>query len=44
MIELRDVHTVRSRARTWWWAAAYTVSVLFIVFGVVVATLGAAGA
>ncbi len=43
MIELRDVQAVRGRARTWWWAAAYTVSVLFIVFGVVVATLGAAG-
>jgi Zn-dependent protease with chaperone function len=43
MIELRDVQAVRSRARTWWWAAAYTVSVVLIVLGVVVATLGAAG-
>ncbi len=45
IIELRDVQRVGSgrRARTWWWAAAYAVSIGLVVAGVVTALMGATG-
>ena len=43
-VELREVRAAHGgRARTWWWAAAYTVSVALILVGAVVVLVGAAG-